>query len=171
MNSKRLKFNSYDLTGTYGKCRDFLGQNEFVFDKEDFEKINKCYWLKDSNGYWKGSLGWLHRLIMGAQEKEYVDHINHNKDDCRKENMRICDNSENNRNRGLQSNNTSGVAGVSWSKKEKKWRVRIKIYGKEKHIGFFDNIEDAKKAREKAENIYYREYSYNNSVEASTYVQ
>lgn len=51
----------------------------------------------------------------------------------------------------LSKRNTSGVKGVGWSKKERKWRARIYLQGKEYLLGYFDDLEEAKKARQKAE--------------------
>ena len=63
----------------------------------------------------------------------------------------------------LQTNNTSGVAGVSWNKRCAKWRVRVHLYGKEINIGYFTNIDDAIAARYAAEDKYYGEFSYRRS--------
>ena len=67
-------------------------------------------------------------------------------------------------NRSLHSNNTSGVTGVYWHKQIKKWCAVIRINGKQKHLGSYDNFEDAKRARLQAEEKYYKEFSYNNSI-------
>jgi hypothetical protein len=58
-------------------------------------------------------------------------------------------------NRTMHSNNTSGVIGVAWNIKVNKWRVKIKS----KHIGYFDDLEDAREARKAAEVKYFGEYS------------
>jgi hypothetical protein len=62
-------------------------------------------------------------------------------------------------NKKMNSNNTSGVKGVYWCKNANKWRAKIQVDGKEKHLGLFSNLEDAKKARELAEEKYYGEYN------------
>jgi hypothetical protein len=48
----------------------------------------------------------------------------------------------------MSKNNTSGIKGVHFDKATKKWKARIKINGKLKYLGSFDNIEDAKTARQ-----------------------
>ena len=108
---------------------------------------------------------------MNALEGEYVDHINNDFNDYRKSNLRICNNSENNRNIGLQKNNTSGITGVDWDKQHNKWRARLTIYGKEKQLGLFIKKEDAMAARQAAEDKYFGDFSYRKSQEDSTYVQ
>lgn len=139
-----------------------------LVDKDDYEKITYGYWGKYKNSNYfcsniNGEKLWLHRYIMEVKKGEYVDHINGNFDDYRKINLRICNNAENNRNRGLQKNNTSGYPGVGWAKREQKWRARIKVNGKEKHLGFFDDKNAAIAAKKRAEEKYFGEFSYYNS--------
>lgn len=55
----------------------------------------------------------------------------------------------------VQSNNTSGYKGVFWSKYHNKWQAYIHLHGKRKHLGYFDDIEDAIKARIEAEENYF----------------
>ena len=52
---------------------------------------------------------------------------------------------------------------VDWHKGTQKWRARIKIAQKEKHLGVFDSFEEAFQARKEAEEKYFREYSYDYS--------
>jgi hypothetical protein len=51
-------------------------------------------------------------------------------------------------NQSISTINTSGIKGVSFDKTRNKWRAHIKINGKQMHLGRFDNIEDAKLARQ-----------------------
>jgi len=100
----------------------------------------------------------LHRVIWlmvtGGFPDEKIDHINGDTSDNRFENIRAVTQSENTRNRRICSRNKSGVMGVSWCKRNQKWITNIKAEGKNKHLGYFDDIEDAKAARTKA-NIKY----------------
>lgn len=57
-----------------------------------------------------------------------------------------------------QANNTSGVKGVSWHRRIKKWVARIGFQGKYIHLGYFIDIEDAKLTRKRAEERYFGEY-------------
>ena len=81
----------------------------------------------------------LHRIIMDAPDDKMVDHINGNPLDNRRENLRLCSNQENNRNKGKKSDNTSGFKGVSWSKQTGKWLANITVDGKSKYLGYFDD--------------------------------
>jgi len=71
----------------------------------------------------------------------------------------LCTNQENNFNKGLYSHNTSGVTGVSWDKSRNKWEAHIKLNQKKKHLGRYNNFEDAVKARKEAENKYFGEFA------------
>lgn len=163
--------NIFEDKGSYYVMCDQRG-NSCLIDKDDYSKISQGYWAKYDNdnyfcSYIEGKKWWLHRYIMDAQPQEYVDHINNNFDDYRKINLRLCNNAENNRNRGLQKNNTSGYPGVGWVKREQQWRARIKVDGKEKHLGYFNNKDDAINAKKIAEEKYFGEFSYKNSQERS----
>lgn len=58
----------------------------------------------------------------------------------------------------IQANNTSGVPGVSWHRKTRKWVARITFKSKTISLGYYDRLEDAAKAREAAEGIYFEKY-------------
>lgn len=146
---------------------------EFYFDEEDFEIVKKFAWF-EYNGYiatnnYKLSdypkLLKLHRLVM--QEKyptKFIDHINHNKLDNRKQNLRITTGSQNSMNHKIFKNNTSGVSGVYFSKSENKWKAKIIVNYKKINIGSFDYYEDAVVARKLDEEKYFGKYSYDNSL-------
>jgi len=104
---------------------------------------------------WKNNKGFnkkIHQLIAQAfienpENKQCIDHIDNNRLNNNINNLRWATNQENSQNRQLSSNNTSGVKGVSFHKKANKWQAHIKIDGIKIHLGYFDNIEDAKQAR------------------------
>ncbi len=62
--------------------------------------------------------------------------------------MRWCNSQENQHNRQLNSNNTSGVKGICWHKKSNKWYAQIVFNNKNIYLGLFDNLDDAKVARQ-----------------------
>lgn len=142
---------------------------KFYFDKEDYDKIKDICWHRQK-GYVVGHLNGpnvsLHRYILGVEDNRVVDHINHNKLDNRKSNLRICTQSENAKNRTINKNNKSGYTGVSFCKRYGKWMARIKVNYKSITLGYYENINDAIEARKKAEIEYFGEFSnsYRNVV-------
>ncbi len=99
-------------------------------------------WCLNGGGYAVRPTGkpYLHRVIMHAAVKEgqQVDHINRDKLDCRRANLRAVTQAENARNVGLAKNNPSGYRGVS-KHVGGKWRARVGA----KHLGLFDTAEAA----------------------------
>ena len=67
-------------------------------------------------------------------------------------------------NKTLLKNNTSGVTGVSWNRRKEEWESYITIDDKRKGLGYFSNFDDAVAARKAAEERYFGEYSYDNSI-------
>lgn len=96
-----------------------------------------------------------HRLaflyMAGKFPTDQADHINHIRHDNRWVNLREATNTTNRRNQSMPCDNTSGVMGVSWYKRDRKWHARIQIKGKTKHLGYFTDIEGAVAARKEAE--------------------
>ena len=138
----------------------------FKFDVEDIDKVTPYNWYVHQN-YVKAMKGkktlLLHRVILGCDDKKMVvDHINHDKSDNRKANLRVVTQSQNIQNRGLIPNNTSGITGVHWHEHTHKWKAEIEVNGKKHYLGVFKDINDAKKARQEAEKKYFGEYAYKN---------
>lgn len=90
----------------------------------------------------------IHRAIWahfyGEWPKIKLDHINRIRTDNRIENLRLADNSQNNANQSLRSDNKSGKKGVIWLEARQKWFAQIGFRGKRKS-GYFVNLEDAAK--------------------------
>lgn len=107
-----------------------------------------------SHGYVRiridGKLHSAHRLawlVVHGYMPDELDHINLIKDDNRIENLRPATRSENQRNKGKQSNNTSGYKGVYWDKSKGKWHARAQdANGKQKFLGSFPTPESASAA-------------------------
>ena len=102
----------------------------------------------NNKNYKAHRLTWLY--IYGEFPKQEIDHINHKKDDNRLCNLREATRLENGRNMVIYKSNKSGIPGVFWYNGRKKWVVHIKVNGKNKHIGYFKDLEDAKEARKEA---------------------
>ena len=163
------KYNYYDLSGECGIGYTH-NREKFYFDLEDYNKIKDYCWCMDKNKYVNNSRFGIrmHRLVMNCNDNNLVvDHINHITYDNRKENLRICTLSQNGMNKSKQSNNTSGHIGITYDSSTNKWRARLGVGNKTINIGRFENLEDAIKARKEAEEKYFGEYSYDNSIKIS----
>jgi hypothetical protein len=87
----------------------------------------------------------LHRVIycmFHAEMPVVVDHINGDYKDHRIENLRGADHTTNNYNKAFQSNNTSGVKGLTWSKQAKMWHASISYKRKVRSLGYFKDKDD-----------------------------
>lgn len=128
------------------------GKYKVLIDDEDREKVLSERWCvsRKASGFYvvnRRSGVYLHRLLTDAIKGQTVDHVNHNTLDNRKMNLRICTHAENIRNRkGKNKNNTSGAKGVFWAAWARRWRAQIKVNGRSKHLGYYENFLDAERA-------------------------
>jgi hypothetical protein len=142
-----------------------------LVDDEDYEELNRYNWI-ELGGYAVRSLPnpvsgrrqtkmSMHRYIMGLKygDPTRVDHKNTDGLDNRRENLRICSQALNARNRAINKNNTSGFKGVSWLNKRKKWVAVIRLNNKSKHLGSFSTPEEAHAAYCKAADILHGEFA------------
>lgn len=167
--AKRLKkINEYDLSGDYGIGYTSTGY-KFYFDLEDYEKIRNFCWHRHRDGYLrtrvdvypngKNHYELMHRWILEIKDADVeIDHINGSVYDNRKLNLRIVEGSKNAKNLKLYINNKSGHKGVSFSKRENRWKAYIQNDNQKIHLGTFLVYEEAVKARERAEIKYFGNY-------------
>lgn len=153
--------NEYIIDGNTAYCVMYNTGNMVILDSMDFSKVKPYRWYEDC-GYavsWNGGNHLkMSRLIMDAPSKFFVDHINHNTLDNRRDNLRIVTAKQNNMN--VKPRDGKTISGVNLHKPSGKWRATISVSGKSKHLGLFENIEDAIDARNIAEGKYYGEYRY-----------
>lgn len=159
-----------------------------IVDDEDYEELIKYDWSCSKNGYAqrrfekenkKVSTYPMHRQILGLTfgDKSCVDHINGNKLDNRKSNLRICNRTQNNHNVGLSKRNKSGVKGVSRHCNKYKlkngttvvkeyWYAKIRVNGKDRGLGLYpytdEGLEQAKIAYNNAAIQHYGSFAYIN---------
>jgi len=106
---------------------------------------------------------YIHRLVIDTfldnnDNKKCVDHINGNKIDNNLKNLRWATHKQNGQNSKIRKDNTSSVKGVCFNKYHNKWHARIKIDGISIHLGYYDNLEDAKEVRIKAAKAAFKEF-------------
>ena len=128
----------------------------FFIDKEDYDFVkDKALHYLDAVDYYivHHKLGLLHRLIMKDKLSDglEVDHINRNKLDNRRVNLRAVTRQENMHNKSLYKTNTSGYPGVKWNSRLNKWQVQITRNKKRVHLGVFEDLQEAIGARRLAE--------------------
>jgi len=136
-----------------------------IIDEEDQELVAGWGWYLMTIGYvgamtgrgsGKRTVVLLHRLIMGSPAGEQIDHINGNKLDNRRANLRIATPRQNTLNRWrISGRNKSGIVGVCQNGTNGLWRATISVGGRQVHLGNFRSISQAARARWEAE-IRYR---------------
>lgn len=111
----------------------------------------------NSNNQRKQRTIYMHKFILNySGNDKYIDHINHNTLDNRKNNLRIVNQSENKRNAGkIHKKNTSGYRNVSFI--NGKWAVQLQISGKNTKLGEFDDVHEAGEFARKMRRLYYGE--------------
>lgn len=140
---------------------------ETIVDEDIYYDLIKYNWYRNNHGYVLGrsqdkKLVLLHRYIMKYNGDDFIDHKNNNPLDNRKENLRILNPQQNSQNKVSQKNSTSKYIGVSWNSRDKKWKTNIRIDGKLKYLGSFDDEIEAAKARDIATREHYGEFgNYN----------
>lgn len=149
--------NKYVTKGCYTEIKINCNGEELtaVIDTDDLSKVDSYpgswYGFKSGNTFYvlmvngKESLR-LHRVIMGPEEDEVVDHENRDGLDNRKINLRVCSKGQNNQNKNVSKNNKSGYRGVTLYKPNGKWLARLMVERKAIHLGYFGTAEEANAA-------------------------
>lgn len=125
-----------------------------IIDLNCLDIIKNYKWYLNEHGYAQTSLNKnkhisLHRLLLNPPKDLQVDHINRIRLDCRLSNLRICKQSDNNKNISIKASSKSGIRGVYFNGRY--WIAYIGYNYKKIHIGSFKNVEDAIKARKEKE--------------------
>ena len=131
-----------------------------LIDLEDIEKVKDYKWSIHNKGYVANlNNGWLlHRLVMDCPSDMVVDHINHNKFDNRKSNLRVCTQQQNMMNQSTKKTNTSGCSGIYLDRRVNKWVAQITYNYKQISLGHYKTKEEAIEARKQAEIDLFGEY-------------
>lgn len=103
-------------------------------------------------------LAWFY--VHRSWPNEFIDHINGQRSDNRLINLREATRQQNNWNSRMKSKNRSGVKGVHWSRKDQRWQAQMHIDGRNKFLGNFHTIEEARQAYQNAVDIVAGEYGH-----------
>ena len=132
---------------------------ETIVDEDIYYDLLNYKWVINNQGYIRNNkLIFLHRFIMNYNGDNYVDHINNNPLDNRKENLRIVTPAQNAMNKKPFKNGSSKFIGVFFHKKTNKWCASITFENMKKYLGTYQNEIDAAKARDLATKKFYGEY-------------
>ena len=128
---------------------------ETIVDEDLYIELNQINWsIRNADNYVMNTKnGLLHRFILNYSGNDIVDHINNNRLDNRKENLRILTSYQNSMNKTSSLSSTSQYIGVSWCNTNNKWRSNILYDKKFLHLGLFDNEIIAAKVRDIADTL------------------
>ena len=156
-----------------------LGRSDLIalIDDKDADLLRLGSWsahISKSGAYAccriKGTRTWMHTTILEdmlgrpLKKGELADHINGDKLDNRRANLRLANRSQNNANKPARKGLSSKYKGVSWDKNKEKWRAYIQINKKLKHIGYFGDEQQAAIAYNREAKRLYGEFAIMNKV-------
>ena len=159
--------------------RILLTQGQYTsVDDADYQMLSKFKWYakwdKNRGVYYvirnvpvsegKHTTILMHRQITNAPKGVLTDHINHDTLDNRHENLRLVTATQNNQNKRMQKNNTSGYKGVSWNKERRKWSAYIRTNGSIKFLGYFAVLREAAHAYNNAAKSIFGEFACINKL-------
>lgn len=175
-NPRTIKdLNNYKIDGeiTYGEVYDGKTSekiSDFIIDTEDLSKIRYHKWRLSHSHVVTGlpanktqrELSWT-VLDINTKDPKYknmvIDHINGNPLDNRKNNLRVCKQSENILNKKFMSNNSSGFIGVSYKKDRNSYDPEIRLNSIRCHLGATKTLEEAVYKRYVAEKILFKNFA------------
>lgn len=143
---------------------------EFIIDLEDIEKVKYHKWRYSHSHIVtglpaKGTQRDLSWVILGLDNRDeankgiVIDHINGDPNNNKKNNLRICSQSQNVLNKSFMSNNTSGFIGVSYHKDRDRYDPEIRLQKQRCHLGYTKTLEEAVYKRYYAEQILFKEFA------------
>lgn len=148
-----------------------------IVDDDDLDILSQKKWRLSSGGYaiasqkktrpdgskYKSTL-YMHAFINKTPDGFETDHINGNRLDNRKENLRTVTSKQNQQNKKTSSHSSTGIKGVGWCKQTQKWKVSIFADGKRRTIGRYSCIEIAAKVYNEHAKKHHGEYARLNGV-------
>lgn len=142
-----------------------------IVDDSDYEYLNQWKWhtMKGYaarrnyiDGRDKSEYLYIHRILNDTPEGMITDHINGDKLDNRRSNLRSCTKSQNAMNTGVRRDNKSGYKGVHKNHPKvnsKPWKSEIRVGGKRIFLGYFNDPEEAAKVYREAQMKYHSNFA------------
>lgn len=147
----------------------FTYKNGELYNKKPRQRVTvgqKLGYVNNSDGYiklgFKGKYYLAHRLVFMMHHgymPNHIDHIDNNPANNRIENLREVTNTQNCQNSKKRTTNTSGYKNVNWRKDRSKWRVDIRINGKNVYFGSYDDLELADFVAQEARDKYFGKFA------------
>ena len=139
-----------------------------IVDNKDYNFLNQFYWQVSMENVvltrFNKKTILMSRFIIQAPDDLEVDHIDGNRLNNQRSNLRLATSSQNKMNRGPRIDCKSGYKGVSWHKQNSKWTARIMANGKYLSLGLFENILDAARSYNLAAKKYHKEFAWLNQI-------
>lgn len=158
----KKKYNEYSIVGDTVYVTLPNSDHKMMCDIDDWEKLKMYFWRLGKNGYVLTNIGnngpeytAFHMNVIKCPNGMVRDHINRNRIDNRKVNLRIVTHEVNARNTSTPRTNTSGYKGVTYSKTDRKFIAQISVGRKTYHLGRFDTAKEAYVARLSGEEKYF----------------
>lgn len=133
-----------------------LTNGKFAFiDNDDYDCLSKHNWYVNCGGYPARKVSYrengkrvyktifMHRVVNKTPDGLVTDHVNGDKLDNRKSNLRSCTHTQNMCNVTSRKNTTSKYKGVTWWARDKKWKAQARLHNITRHLGYFDTQEEA----------------------------
>jgi len=153
-------------------------KGQVIVDDDDLEFLSQKKWRLSSGGYAitgksvllpdgtrKKTTIYMHIIVNKTPDGYQTDHINGNRLDNRKSNLRTVTRQQNMFNKKTSPRSISGLKGVGWCKQTQKWKVSIFADGKRRTIGRYPCIEIATKVYNEHAKKYHGEYARLNEVQ------
>lgn len=141
-----------------------------IVDDDDYEWLARYKWHISIKGYasrtepiTKKTIR-MHRAILGLKDDEQGDHINGDRLDNRRCNLRKCTQAQNAINSTSRRNSTSRFKGVSWNEDKRKWQVEIQISKTRFYLGSYKSEIDAARAYNEAALKYHGDFARLNDI-------
>ncbi len=152
------------------RCTTKAGKS-FLFSPQDIDLVKEHRWYVSEKGYAKSYFDdrhqSLHNLIMGECPNKWVDHINGDSSDNRRENLRFATPLQNSLNSRKRSTSSSLYKGVT-KRTDGRYQARIGLNGKRRNLGYYDSPIDAAMAYDRAAFLYFGEYARPNFMKGET---